>query len=156
MCTIGCTYERYRPISIECASDFGRIPKSAINFGKHHCIPCQMPEVSVKDIMMLSCALGSNFMMRPPPSPIIRFLFFFFFFFSFLILRVLLLIDDTWGEEGVSNSPDNLSYDVIHQNNDHRNKKPCDHHATRFPLIYRNGTSFILGNFSHFLTLCAT
>lgn len=54
----------------------------------------------------------------------------------------------------VSNSPDNLSYDVIHQNNDHRNKKPCDHHATRFPLIYRNGTSFILGNFSHFLTLC--
>lgn len=44
-------------------------------FWKHHCIPCQMPEVSVKDIMMLSCALGklhdasSSSSSSPPPFP---------------------------------------------------------------------------------------
>lgn len=36
-------------------------------FSKHHCIPCQMPEVSVKDIMMLSCALGKLHDASPSP-----------------------------------------------------------------------------------------
>lgn len=62
-------YSRSAVISIERSSDFGRIPKSAINFESVIASPVRCQKFRLKTSWCYH-VLSANFMMHPPPPPL--------------------------------------------------------------------------------------